>query len=54
MKGVIYMSTEKQTFNRRKHLGTNGIITVIRVLLTPILIWYRLYLWVWDGTMFDK
>lgn len=26
---------------------------IFRILLTPIFVWYRLYLWVWDGTMFD-
>lgn len=27
--------------------------TIFRVLLTPIFVCYRLYLWVWDGTMSD-
>lgn len=28
------------------------IITILRVLLTPIFVWYRIYRWVWDGSMF--
>lgn len=31
----------------------NVLIIALRVLLTPIFVWYRLYLWVWDGTMYD-
>lgn len=29
----------------------SSLITICRILLTPIMVWYRLYLWVWDGTM---
>ena len=55
MKGVIYMKQfKKQKLNRKDHLSIYVLATMIRVLLTPIFIWYRLYLWVWDGTMFNK
>lgn len=43
---------EKKTLDRKDHRNTDVIVTICRVLLTPIFIWYRLYLWVWDGTMF--
>ena len=45
---------EKITLNRKDYRNTEIVMTFFRVLLTPIFIWYRLYLWVWDGTMFDK
>lgn len=45
---------EKQTLDARKDLPIEVAATVLRILLTPILVWYRLYLWVWDGTMFNK
>ena len=55
MKGVIYMKQfKKQKLNRKDHLAIDVLATMFRVLLTPIFIWYRLYLWVWDGTMFNK
>ena len=55
MKGVIYMKQfKKQKLNRKNHLAIDVLATMVRVLLTPIFIWYRLYLWVWDGTMFNK
>ena len=44
---------KKQKLNRKDHLFIKVLVTIVRILLTPILIWYRLYLWVWDGTMFD-
>ena len=54
-KGVIFMEHyKKMTLNRKDHRNTEIVATFFRVLLTPIFIWYRLYLWVWDGTMFDK
>ena len=55
MEGVIYMEQfKKQKLNSRDHLLFDVLATVVRVLITPIFIWYRLYLWVWDGTMFNK
>lgn len=45
---------KKITLNRKDHRNMSIVATIIRVLLTPIFIWYRLYLWVWDGTMFTK
>ena len=42
------------TPNRRDRRFTDVLVTITRILLTPIFIWYRLYLWVWDGTMFNK
>lgn len=44
---------EKQYLNRRDHFWMDVAASVMRVLLTPIFIWYRLYLWVWDGSMFN-
>ena len=41
------------TLNKKDHRFTDIIATCFRVLLTPIFIWYRLHLWVWDGTMFN-
>ena len=55
MKGVIYMKQfEKHKLNKKDYLADEVLVTILRVLLTPIFIWYRLYLWVWDGTMFNK
>ena len=45
---------KKQKLNRKDYLFIEVLATIVRILLTPIFIWYRLYLWVWDGTMFDK
>ena len=45
---------KKQQLNRKDHAAIDVLATLTRVLLTPIFIWYRLYLWVWDGTMFNK
>lgn len=46
---------KKITLNKKKDYKNVEIVaTIFRVLLTPIFIWYRLYLWVWDGTMFNK
>ena len=55
MKGVMVMEHYKKiTLNRKDHRNVEIVATIFRVLLTPIFIWYRLYLWVWDGTMFNK
>ena len=55
MKGVMVMKHYKNmTLNRKNHRIMNVAIIFFRVLLTPIFVWYRLYLWVWDGTMFDR
>ena len=55
MKGVMVMKHYKNiTLNRKNHRITNVSVIFFRVLLTPIFVWYRLYLWVWDGTMFDR
>ena len=55
MKGMIYMKQfKKHKLNKKDYLADEVLITILRVLLTPIFIWYRLYLWVWDGTMFNK
>ena len=45
---------KKQKLNRKDHLFIKVLATIVTMLLTPIFIWYRLYLWVWDGTMFNK
>lgn len=45
---------KKITLNRRDHRTMDIVAIFVRVLLTPIFIWYRLYLWVWDGTMFEN
>jgi len=47
---VLYF--EKETLNRKDYRNIEVLATIVRVLLTPIFVWYRLYLWVWDGTMF--
>lgn len=53
MKGVIVMKHYKNTTQNRRGHRIMGIAAIFfRVLLTPIFIWYRLYLWVWDGTIF--
>lgn len=44
---------EKQYLNKRDHFWTEVVVSVMKILLTPMLIWYRLYLWVWDGSMFN-
>ncbi len=38
----------------RKRKVIEVFAAIVRVLLTPIMFWYRLYLWVWDGSMFDN
>ena len=43
---------EETTLNRKDYRSIEVLATIVRVLLTPIFVWYRLYLWVWDGTMF--
>lgn len=43
---------KKQKLNGKDHLAIDVLATIVRVLLTPIFIWYRLYLWVWDGTIY--
>ena len=54
MKGVMIMKHYKHiTMNKKDHRIMDIAAIFFRVLLTPIFIWYRLYLWVWDGTMFD-
>lgn len=45
---------KKQKLNRKDHLAFDVLATIVRVLITPIFIWYRLYLWVWDGTIYKK
>lgn len=45
---------KNQKLNKKDHLVIDVLGAIVRVLLTPIFIWYRLYLWVWDGTMFNK
>ena len=44
---------KNQKLNRKDRFIL-ALATIVRVLITPIFIWYRLYLWVWDGTMFNK
>ena len=44
---------KKQKLNRKDRFIL-VLATIVRVLITPIFIWYRLYLWVWDGTMFNR
>ena len=44
---------KKQKLNRKDRFIL-VLATIVRVLITPIFMWYRLYLWVWDGTMFNK
>lgn len=43
-----------KTLDTIKRLMIKVAVIVFRILLTPIMVWYRLYLWVWDGTMFNK
>ena len=45
---------KKHKLNRKDYLFDEVLVTIVRILLTPIFIWYRLYLWVWDGTMFNE
>ena len=55
MKGVIFMKQfKKHKLNKKDYLADEVLVNILRVLLTPIFIWYRLYLWVWDGTMSNK
>lgn len=44
---------EKKKLDRKDHVKFDMAAKIVRILLTPIFIWYRLYLWVWDGSMFD-
>lgn len=45
---------EKRPLDIRKKLLLKVAATIYRILLTPIMVWYRLYLWVWDGEIFEK
>ena len=51
---VTFMKHVKKQKLNRKDRFILVLATIVRVLITPIFIWYRLYLWVWDGTMFNK
>ncbi len=44
----------KVELNRERSIIYDGALIICRLLLFPILIWYRLYLWVYDGEMFNK
>ena len=43
---------EEAKLNRKDYRNIEVLATIVRILLLPILVWYRLYLWVYDGTMF--
>lgn len=45
---------ERHYLNKKDYRKVEIAATICRVLLTPIFVWYRLYLWVWDGTMFKN
>lgn len=45
---------ENKTLSREDHKNIDRLATFMRVLLTPIFVWYRIYLWVWDGSMFSN
>ena len=51
---VTFMKHVKKQKLNRKDRFILALATIVRVLITPIFVWYRLYLWVWDGTMFNK
>ena len=51
---VTFMKHVKKQKLNRKDRFILVLATIVRVLITPIFMWYRLYLWVWDGTMFNK
>ena len=51
---VTFMKHVKKQKLNRKDRFILALATIVRVLITPIFMWYRLYLWVWDGTMFNK
>ena len=51
---VTFMKHVKKQKLNRKDRFILTLATIVRVLITPIFMWYRLYLWVWDGTMFNK
>lgn len=43
---------KKVELDSRDYRGIEIAATVCRILLTPIFQPYRIYLWVWDGSMF--
>lgn len=43
---------EEAKLNRKDYRNIEVLATIVRILLLPMLVWYRLYLWVYDGTMF--
>lgn len=56
---------EKQTINSEDYAKIEQTARIIRWILMPIIIlikiiltfamfWYRLYLWVWDGTIQER
>ena len=45
---------EKKYLNRKDHRINDILATIIRISLTPIMLLYRVYLWVWDDTMFKE
>lgn len=45
---------EKKTLSKDDHKNIERLAALMRFLLTPIFVWYRIYLWVWDGSMFNE
>ena len=43
---------QNKPLNKKDYKSIEVFATIARILLTPVFIWYRIYLWVWDGTMF--
>ena len=45
--------SEKRAIVRRRWAVINYLGIIFRVIMLPIAFWYRLYLWVWDGTIYE-
>ena len=45
---------KEKNLSRRDYTFIDVLVIITRILLTPIFVWYRLYLWVWDGSCFNK
>lgn len=43
----------KKPVLKRRYVVMKYLAIILRVITLPIAFWYRLYLWVWDGAIFD-
>lgn len=57
MKGVTWMNTPRfvrKELNRNDYKTMEIGATALRVLLTPVFIFVRLYCWIWDYDYYER